>query len=140
MGVVGNRDQFRVLCENSDFPHREEILKVLDSEELALSVTDSNGVPSRSMLEVYRRRLRIGEEKARNTKQAQSILNDSRFFLAGLENIGEDRIRLWHLEQDEASRFSVFESENKNKVVGCIYGVDRRKVTTEEWDSLWNGE
>lgn len=140
MGVPGNLDNFRTLCERSEFPHREELLTALRSDGISLSVTDGDGVPSRSMLDVYRRRLMIGEERAPNTKHADGILSDIRWFISELERIGEDRIRIWHLVPEGSTRFSVFESENKNTVVGCVHGVDRREVTTEEWNRLWNGD
>lgn len=140
MSIAGNLDDFRTLCEKSEFPHRELLLTALRSDGISLSKTDGDGVPSRSMLDIYRLRLMIGEERTPDTNYAHGILSDIRFFISELERLGEDRIRIWHLEPDDgATHFSVFESENKNTVVGCVYGVDRREVTAEEWNRLWNG-
>ena len=38
---------------------------------------------------------------------------------------------------DERSSFAVFEGVESGKALGCIYGVDKRKVTESEWDVLW---
>ena len=140
MGVVGNVTDFRTLCENSDFPHRKVILDALASNRFSLTVTDGPGVPSVSMLDIYRRRLRIGEERYLKTSHAQNILSDVRFYVSGLERIEDDFIRIWHLAFDEISHFSVFEAEGSGKIVGCVHGIDRRKVTPREWEWLWREE
>lgn len=138
MSESDNLEQFRSICEKSSFRHRDQILLDINVREFSLSSRAETRVPARSMLDIYKTRLAIGEKKAPFTNHSRSILDDVREYIAGLESVGEDFIRPWSVSFDnDVSYFTVFEAVNAGKAVGCIYGIDRRKVTEEEWDELW---
>lgn len=137
MSESANVEEFRGICKRSSFRHRDEILNRIASEQFSLTSRIEARIPVSSMLDIYSVRLRIGEAKAPKTGHATSILTDIKEYIAGLKSVGGDYVRYWNLTFDEISYFSIFAAVNAQRVIGCIYGIDRRRVTSDEWNELW---
>jgi len=65
------------------------------------------------------------------------MVGDIGAYVCELENAIDDEIKLWRVSVDSKSDYSIFEGVGAQKILGCIYTVDRRTVSREEWAELW---
>lgn len=128
---------FVALCQRSNFRSRDEILDGIRSKEYELIRYSGKGVPSRSMLETYKRRSRHVGQLALQSRHAKQMVRDIDAYVSELENAPADEIMLWSVSVDSKSHYSVFEGVSSGRILGCVYAVDRRTVSSEEWDALW---
>ena len=136
--AIGNIDEFRKLCSAGLFPHREEILQDLESRYL-LTRSPGGGVPAKSMLEIYTVRAGLLTKKL-VTEHARQMLSDVSAYVKELEKAPDDFIMLWDIAFDQKSSYALFEGVKSGRFLGCIYGVDKRKVSEDEWAALWAGD
>lgn len=127
---------FMILCERSSFPNKAEVLEISTQNAFSVRCSTGSKVPAESMLTIYRRR-REHLGKMLNSDHAARLFSEVSAFVIELENNIEDKIRLWHLPVDERSSYAIFESIKAGKILGCIYGIDRRELSEFEWNELW---
>ena len=130
-------DDFVALCGKSNFRNRDEVLDGIRSKKYELIRYRNGSVPARSMLEIYKRRSQHVGQFAANSKHAARIASDIDAYLLELENAMDDEIKLWRVSEDGMWSYALFEGVAAGRILGCIYGVDRRTVSSEEWDRLW---
>ena len=128
---------FVALCQRSNFRSRDEILDGIRSKKYELIHHSGKGVPTRSMLETYKRRSRHVGQLALQSRHARQMVRDIDAYVSELENAPADEIMLWSVSVDSKSHYSVFEGVSSGRILGCIFGVDKRAVSRQEWDVLW---
>jgi hypothetical protein len=128
--------KFLKLCENSSFPHREEIFKGINEGKYLLESKSDSKVPSEQMLDIYQTRAKIVAEK--KGLHAERLKNDILSFVEELKEVLNDRVNFWRFSIDESSHYVCFEGVNSKKILGCILAVDKRKVSEDEWGKLWS--
>lgn len=132
---------FVALCQRSNFRSRDEILEGIRLQKYELTRYSSEiGVPAASMLDVYRRRSKHIAQFAQKSSHAKRMLGDIDAYVTELENARDDEIKLWRLSVDGMWNWSLFEGTVAGKILGCIYGADRRSFSSDEWDRLWGRE
>jgi hypothetical protein len=137
MMVSGDINIFRVLCERSHFPNKDEILERISSKDFKLEKGSGSGVAAASMLSIYRRRRDHVAKRALNSDHAARMLREIAAYVIELEKNPDEEVVIWNVGFDKTSSFSLFEGVKTNKILGCIYGVDKRKVTESEWNEIW---
>ena len=140
---VGGEDikRFLDVLEASEFPNRGDVIERINSEPRHLEMSEGFSVPASSMREVYEIRLDIAERKNRQTPFAVDRLEELRHFVTNLEESPvDDEVALWILKVDDASSYHLFESRPHGKILGCFFGVDKRRVSAEKWQELWGIE
>lgn len=134
-------EQFLTLCESSPFPHRDELVRGISTGEYRLERLSASGIPSKQLLEVYGVRARmLGDRILSNELKgvhAERLLSDTRFLVEALRKVPDESINFWSFSIDEASEYLAFEGINCERVLGCILTVDKRKISEDEWETLW---
>jgi hypothetical protein len=117
--------RFFEICENSPFPHREELLSGIKNGEYFLESKSNSEVPAEQLLGIYEVRAEIiGEKKG---FQVERLKNDILSFVEELKKVSNEKVTLWHFSIDEASQFFCFEGISSQKILGCLLTVDKRK-------------
>lgn len=128
--------KFIELCENSSFPHREELLRGIKAGEYLLENLSNSQVPAKELSGTYRIKAEIAGKN--NSFHARRLVNDTLQFVGELENVPDDKVNFWHFAINESSSYVAFEGVSSQRILGCILTVDRRKVSESEWEKLWN--
>ena len=128
--------KFIELCESSSFPHREELLKGIDSSRYVFENFSNSQVSANELAGIYKIKAKIA---GRNKNiHANRLVQDTLKFVDELEKVLNDKVNFRHFSIDEASGYTVFESVNSQKILGCILTVNKRKVSESDWEKLWN--
>jgi len=140
--VLGNDaesqlNDFVALCSRSDFSHREEILKGIHSGEYSLTNGSGRVVPVENQLGIFRRRSEHVGRSASKSSHAKQMVDDINAYVCELEKAGDDEIRFWNVSVNEMSSYAIFEGVKAGKILGCIFGIDRTKVSVDEWNKIW---
>ena len=124
------------LCEGSLFSHKEELVAGIKSGLFELKDRHEGKVPAQSLIDVYTRRLK--RISAKPGEHAEGLAKDIESFVENLRKNCDEQLDLWHVSVSESSAFTLFEGLSNRKILGCLATVDRRKVTEQEWQMLWN--
>jgi hypothetical protein len=128
---------FQNLVENSLFNHREKIIEGLKNGSLILEDKSENETHSQSLLEIYQHRA-IGLAQRKKGVHAERLVKDTLAFCENLAKLPDEKVRFWHLKIDNVWGYTVFEGVESKSVLGCIFTADRRFVSEEEWNEIWN--
>ena len=127
--------RFFELCENSSFPHREEIINQIRSKEVNLhsySQTKSNG---KQFFDIYKFR---GERLAKSeTEYGKRLSNEIKLLCDNLEISLEDEIGLWIFSKKPNWIYAMFENIRTKKILGCTLGTDKRIVSENDYEKYW---
>ena len=127
-------EQFKRLCENSTFTYREEIFKGLESGDYILESHNNSEISGQQLLDVYELRAeRLSEYQGHHAEQ---LRNEVLAFCRELKKAPDDSVKFWNISKDKATSFNVF--SNSQKILGCVLTVDRRMVSEDDWNKLWN--
>jgi hypothetical protein len=129
--------EFISLCRVSTFRDRDEILDGLESRKYKLARSVGESVPAKSMLEVYRRRARHVSQFTDKSSHARRMVGNIVAYVCELENAPDDEIKLWRVTENGVRSYSIFQGVVSGKILGCVFGIDRRKVSEDEWKALW---
>ena len=138
MDKDGRIQRFFELCKSSSFPHREELLRGIETDEYSLKKYSSSEVPSKQMLDIYKVRERLLGRK--RSKHAQRLRNEVLMYINELEQAPNDKVNFWLFSINDSSQYIVFEGVNSQKVLGCLLIVSKTKVSESEWKKLWGKE
>jgi hypothetical protein len=130
--------RFFELCENLVFPHREELLRGIETGEYLLKNHSNLKVPSSELLDIYGRRAKHLMKYKSN--HAQRLRGEVLIFLDNLEKLSNEKVKFWSFSKDEASSYDIFEGVNSQKILGCFLTVSKEKVAESEWEKLWSEE
>ncbi len=128
--------RFYKLCENSSFPHQEELLSGIKNGNFSFESFSDSQVSAEELAGTYKIKAQIAGRN--NSNHARRLVNDTLLFVSELEKVPNDKVNFWHFGIDEVAGFTVFEGVNSQKILGCILNVDKRKVSESEWEKLWN--
>ena len=128
--------RFLRLCENSAFPHREELLNGINSGEYRLESYSHSEVPSESLLETYLVKAKVVAGHV--GEHARRLASDTAAFIEELTKVSREKVNFWHFSVNESSGYTLFEGEDCGRILGCIFTVDRRKVSESDWEKLWS--
>ena len=132
----GQLQKFFELCENSSFVHREELLKGINEGKYLYESSSNSQVSAEELTGIYKIRVKIATR--RNSNHARRLVSDTLMFIDELEKVPNDKVNFWYFSIDKASGYMIFEGINSQKILGCILTVDKRKVSGNEWEKLWN--
>ncbi len=139
--MMNERDEqlkyFLNLVENSLFNYREKIIEGLKSGKLILEDKLKNEVFSQSLLEIYQHRAN-GLAQREKGIHSERLVKDTLAFCENLAKFPDDRVSFWRLRIDNVWSYTVFEGTESKKILGCILTADRRFVSEEEWNEIWN--
>ena len=105
--------------------------------KLVLENESGNETQAQGLLEVYQYRAN-GLAQREKGCHAKRLVKDTLAFCENLAKSPNDKVGFWHLKIDDVWGYTVFEGVESNKVLGCILTADRRFVTEEEWNEIWN--
>ncbi|MDQ3130167.1 MAG: hypothetical protein M3Q99_05330 [Acidobacteriota bacterium] len=128
--------KFIELCENSSFPHDEELLRGINMGEYLLEGFSNSQVPAKELAGTYKIKAIIAGRN--NANHARRLVSDTLSFVDELEKVPNDKVNFWRFSINELSQYTAFEGVDSRKILGCIMTVDKRKVSESEWEKLWN--
>lgn len=137
--MIEKNDQiqkFIELCENSSFPHREELLRGINTGEYLFESVSNSQIPAKELAGIYKIKAQIAGRN--NGNHARRLVSDTLKFVAELENVPNDTVNFWEFSINESSEYLAFEGVDSQKILGCILTVDKRKLSESEWEKLWN--
>ena len=126
--------RFKHLCRNSDFAHRDEILDGLENGTYQLQTSNNSGVPSEQLLGIYK--VREKHLAKYQSSHGRRIKDEVAAFCNELEKVPNENVILWRVLKDDISDFAIF--SNSEKILGCILGIDKRKVSENGWRKIWD--
>ena len=130
--------RFLQLCEDSSFPHREDVLKGVRSGEYSFEGCSSSPVPSEQLIGTYG--IKAKSAARYNSTHARRLVSDTLDFLDELKGLDGEQINFWHFCVSESSQYLLFEGVKSERILGCIFTVARTKVSEDEWERLWDSE
>jgi hypothetical protein len=128
--------KFIELCGNSSFPHREELLRGINTREYLFESVSNSQVSAKELAGIYKIKAQIAGRN--NSDHARRLVGDTLKFVVELEKVPNDNVNFWHFSINESSQYTAFEGIDSQKILGCILTVDKRKVSESEWEKLWN--
>ncbi|HMS41256.1 MAG TPA: hypothetical protein PKE69_13585 [Pyrinomonadaceae bacterium] len=125
------------LVEKSSFNHLEEITQGLKIQTITLESKSNNEVPALSLLDIYKHRAN-GLAQRHKSFHSQRLVKDMLAFCENLAKFPDEKISFWRLRIDESWSYTIFEGIESNRILGCILTADKRFVSEEEWEKIWN--
>jgi hypothetical protein len=89
----------------------------------------------RGLSEIYR--VRLDHLKSKPGPHAAKLASEVAEMLENLRNATS--VQTTYVEGPGALTFYVFLTDSASRVLGCTSGVDKRKVSDEQWSELWQG-
>lgn len=131
-------EQFIKHCEESAFRNRAELLDGIRSGQIGIeSHRNASDYPSRHFLDIYQRRAEHLQQF--QTDHSKRLRNDVLEFVEHMLEIPDQRIcGRWSFSKEPNITFSVFESTDTGRIIGCIKAVDKRLTSDLEWKQLWS--
>jgi hypothetical protein len=128
--------RFFKLCENSFFPHKKDLINGINEGKFFFKSFSDSQVHAKELAEIYK--IKAMSAGRHQSIHANRLVKDTLSFVSELEKVPNDKVNFWHFSIDEATGYTIFEGVNSQKVLGCILTVDKRKVSEDEWEKLWN--
>ena len=138
LAVMNVQQQFIERHKNSDFRHKDELFAGLSSGDCVIESSPDTSLPCKHFLRIYRIRAEHLQQYA--TPHAESLLADVLALCEELGRTPDEMCRLWNFSMPPYSDLAVFEGAESDRVLGCIFAVDKRFISPDKWESLWNGE
>jgi len=123
--------------EEKRFRHSDELIACIKSGKCALEITPDSpaSVATSHLLRTYRRRAE--HLKQFGSLHAQDVRDDVVALCDELEKTSEECVLLWMFSMPLHFDYSVFEGGRLHEILGCILGVDKRRINEKDWEALW---
>jgi hypothetical protein len=95
-------------------------------------------LPCRHFLEIYR--YRAVHLSRYQTAHARSLREDVLALCDELAKTPEEPVQVWRFSMAPYYNFAVFEGVNSQRILGCNSTADRRLMSEQEWEELWETE
>lgn len=129
-----DQSEFIARHSESDFRHKDELFSLLAAGN-AVFETNFSVVPRANLLNIYRRRAEHLQHYS--TAHAQQLRDDVVALCNALATTSDESCRLWIFSVPPNSGYTVFEGMDTGRILGCVFGKDKRLTPPDEWDDLW---